>query len=97
MAKSEKAVAQEEKDKAEAAGPKIVGPMPAMPQAETLRMLVIETNGTKAEVRACTMQAQEALNILNEVSQMIRQEVQKAPPLHPPVPAPTPTGPAAQA
>ncbi len=100
MAKQEKQVPQDEKPKTDADAPdlKIVAPIPALPQGETLRMLVIETNGTRAEVRAFTMHAQEALNILNEVSQMVKQGIANAPPLHPPQPAvPAPPGPEAKA
>lgn len=73
----------DKKPEAEAAELKMVTEMPEMPQAPALRMLVIETNGARAEVRACTMQAQEALHILGEVATLIRQGVQNSPPLHP--------------
>ncbi len=89
---------EDKKPDAEAAGPKIVAPMPPLPQAAGLRMIVIETNGTRAEVRpGCTMQGQELLNILNEVAQMVRQAINNSPPLHPPAPAPMPVPPAAEA
>ena len=67
----------------EAAEPQMVKQMPEMPQHPALRMLVIGTNGTRAEVRACTMQHQELLNILNDVANLVRQQVANAPPLHP--------------
>ena len=96
MAKQEKQPVKEkdEKPEANAAEPTIVQPLPPMRQTETLRMLVIETNGTRAEVRAWTMGAQETLNILNEVAQMVRQAVANSPPLRP---APMPAPPAAEA
>ena len=78
---------KDEKKTPEAAETKMVKPLPPIPQNPNLRMLVIETNGTRAEVTAFTMQAQEALHILSEVATMIRQGINNAPPLHPPPPA----------
>ena len=74
--------------KPEAAEPQSVQPLPPMPQSEALRMLVIETNGTRAEVKAFTMQPLEALHILSEVATMIRQGINNAPALRPPAQVP---------
>jgi len=84
---------QEEKKTPEAPDLKLVKEMPPMPQGQTLRMIVIETNGQRAEVRACTMQGQELLNILNDVANLARQEIANAPPLHPPAPKIQPPAP----
>jgi len=97
MAEQKKDVKDEKKNEAKAEGLKLVQPLPPTPQSPELRMLVIETNGSRAEVRAWTMTPQETLNILNEVSQMVRQAVANSPPLHPPTPAPMPVPPAADA
>ena len=76
----------EEKDKkpeakAETEPLRLAQPAQPMPAQQNVRLLVVETNGARANVKICTMQPQEGLNIVSDLKVMFENMANASSPL----------------